>query len=93
MREFSDPQRLRAIEEEALAEPPPKPLPPRQPPGAGAPAKGEKQPKKTRHREPPRAEGKGDFGQGVFDPFPPGYAEDLLSDDEGESPRDAPGND
>lgn len=77
--EFSDPDALKAIEQEALSAPPPKPLPTSQ--DAAADNKPVKKRAKKRRGEPRRADSKGEFGEGVFDPFPPGYADDLLRGD------------
>ena len=87
--EFSDPEILRQIEQEAAAAPPPKPLPKSQPESSDSGAdksksESESRKKKRRHREGPLSE-KGEFGAGIFDPFPPGYAEDLLDDSSDDS--------
>ena len=79
VREFSDPEALRAIERESESAPPPKPLPPKPQEADPSKAQQSESKKKKRHREPPRAD-KGEFGEGVFDPFPPGYGEDLLNE-------------
>ncbi|TWT99215.1 YacP-like NYN domain protein [Botrimarina colliarenosi] len=82
--EFSDPAALAEIERQAAEAAPPKPLPARQPPSTAAAKEPDGRPKsgKTRRRRPPLGEStdkpRGDFGAGVFDPFPPGYADDLL---------------
>lgn len=80
--EFSDPEALAEIEREAAQAPPPKPLPPKK---LETSSKSEspvaRKPRKKKRR-PPLAEScdkpKGAFGEGLLDPFPPGYAEDLT---------------
>lgn len=87
---FSDAEELARIEREAAESPQPAaPTPPRSasPPAEKAPAdskaEGKKKPKK---RRPPLSDSgekpSRPFGAGLSDPFPPGYAEDLLAGDE-----------
>lgn len=84
--EFSDPAALAAIEEQAAAAPPPQPLPPEPAPRTKAPEpappsdKGSK-PRRKKRRPPLSDAGDkpaGRFGEGLTNPFPPGYADDLL---------------
>lgn len=95
--EFSEPSALEAIEREAAEAP----LPARRPavqatPDGTTPAKpfdaSKPKPAKKKRRRPPLSESsaKADdkFGQGVFDPFPPGYADDLLGSDSSEEDSD-----
>ncbi len=70
VREFQDPEALAEIEQEAAAAPPPKRLPP-------SPESTKREPLKKRPKaKPPQQE----FGKGILDPFPPGYADDLLDE-------------
>ncbi len=95
---FSDPSALAAIEKEAADAPLPRPRQAASPDAkkakqasSAAPAKPSK---KKRRRRPPMTEStekpSKPFGAGIFDPFPPGYADDLLDSDppaEGEADR------
>lgn len=85
--EFSDPAKLVEIEREAAGAPPPVPTPPKPTSSKPLPAAKPKSSKPPRRkRRPPLSEStekpSADFGVGVFDPFPPGYAEDLVDPDE-----------
>lgn len=81
--EFSDPEALAEIERQAQDAPPPLP-PPRTNPAATRSANEatDRPPRAKKKRRPPISDGgdkpRGDFGAGVYDPFPPGYADDLL---------------
>lgn len=84
---FADPTVLAAIEQEAAQAPLPKPPPkPCLPTPTAAEAVSPKAPKKPakKKRRPPLGEAsdkqRGTFGAGLKDPFPPGYADDLLKE-------------
>ena len=84
--EFSDPEALAEIERQAAAAAPPKRLPPlhvEAPPTPAEPA-AEKAKKKRRRPplEPSGGKPSGAFGAGIDDLFPPGYAEDVLNDED-----------
>ncbi|TWT48256.1 NYN domain-containing protein [Botrimarina hoheduenensis] len=93
---FSDPELLEQIEREAQAAPPPRrrvPLDPTPPdslpadssvdtPGAAPAESLPRARRKHRHTEFPPADSKADFGAGLLDPFPPGYAADLAQEAE-----------
>lgn len=96
--EFADPAALEAIEREAAAAPLPKPLPaaspkPASPVGKGPPTPAKKTPKRKRRPplDDPPEKPRSAFGAGLQDPFPPGYADDLLDDssDQTPAPRDS----
>lgn len=90
--EFSDPEALAEIERQAAKAAPPKPLPPRHV-EASSPSPEPTPKRKKPRRRPPLGEStdkpSGGFGAGVFDPFPPGYGEDVLdpNDEEDHKPN------
>lgn len=90
--EFSDPEALAEAHRRAATDPVPAPrhaerLPDDQPATAAA----EKTAKPKKKRRPPLADPsdkpRRPFGEGLFDPFPPGYADDLLGGDSPPRPR------
>ena len=84
---FSDAEELAQIEREAAETPPPV-APTTQRSAEKPPVEPDAKSKKGRkRRRPPLSDSgakkpSGPFGAGLSDPFPPGYAEDLLPDDE-----------
>lgn len=85
---FSDPDALARIEREATSEPLPARPAAERPEATDAPKPAPSNAKRpaarSRRGELSGSEPKSGFGDGVFNPFPPGYAEDLTSDpDEG----------
>lgn len=96
--EFSDPAALAVIEEQAASAPPPQPLPPEPapttPPSAAVlPSEKPSRPRRKKRRPPLSDTGdkpSGGFGEGLENPFPDGYADDLLDtghDPDGKSGR------
>ena len=87
--EFSDPEALSEIAREAANAPPPKPLPPSQP--QPKPPEGKRKKKRGSRKDASKPETDADreaFGRGILNPFPPGYAEELLDPE-----RDEPSSD
>lgn len=97
---FSDPAALAAIEEQAAAAPPPKPPRPapaseqRTEPASDRPAAEARKPKRVKKRRPPLSSSGdkpiGRFGEGLTNPFPEGYADDLLDGGAGSNDGDDP---
>ena len=81
VQEFQAGETLAEIEREAANAPPPKPLPAHQNPTAE-----EKKERRTKNnsrslnKRSKSDQPKQDFGEGILDPFPPGYADDLFEE-------------
>ncbi|WP_350207812.1 NYN domain-containing protein [Botrimarina sp.] len=84
--EFSDPAALAEARRQAANDPLPPPRPSAPPPSPEPPsAPPERRPPRRKKRRPPMDDApvkpEQPFGEGLFDPFPPGYGEDLLRRD------------
>lgn len=100
---FSDPAVLAEIERQAAAAPPPKPPQPAAtpesavPPASDPPATKPRPPKPNRTRRPPLSSSGdkpvGRFGEGLTNPFPHGYADDLLDSGADSNGSDDPAGD